>query len=246
MLPDCLQRIVDEYVGKGFTACKINEVEAEWIGDLGEDEVIIRFKSLYWKWNILENEFTRVPFSVCYISVSPLGFIAVHNKDIRVYDRQFQLVYKTTPIWHVEDVFFHKDRLMVEYDDHIEGIDYTGNYTSTYETFYRPRSDHMHYIGKVVWHTTHGGEWCGNVHNHVWHGSHRTLRIDPYPIEFEGYEVCEFGEDVMVYDYRKWHICSVQGLTFQQGEFPFWIAKAYAMSQSKIVVQCDKDLIVLV
>lgn len=111
--------------------------------------------------------------------------------------------------------------------------------------FYRPRSDHMHYIGKVVWHTTRGGVCCGNIHDHVWIGSHHSLHIDPYLVEYEGNAVCEFGEDIMVYDCRKWHICSLNGLTKQHGEFPFAISKAYAMRQRKIVVQCGQNIIVL-
>lgn len=258
MLPFVLQRIVDEYVGQGFTNCEIASRKcAEWVGDLGTDYVLIREAYMYKIWNVVTNEVKICPFQGDGIGTTKQGYLArVIEHILQVFDVEFRLVCEKYVSEMPRNIFFFKDMIMLECEFTLQGYNWRDNSSYMVVGLSRPENQHLHYTGQICWHNSTCSD-CGVVHDkHMWYAwtTNNSMHIEPYPYVFHGTGVCEFGEeDVFLYDSEEWRIGNLEvmttfpmGQTKQSGTFRYDILDAHAMSRNRIVVHAaSRELIVL-
>lgn len=234
-----LQDIVDEYVGKDFTQCKLASSKGiDVIGDLGHDELLIKQSKLLWIWNIETDLLYSLQCEHGKIRTSSRGFWVWYNNDTMKVFLKSQVVFQFQSQHDIMDIQIRQEHIWIETKQDFKIIDWKLQkivYVESFE-FCLTRA-HLHrYEGGFVLHRRHPCMSKGIIHDRVlWSSSYDEIEVDKW--KFKDYcIICEYGSYAMVASSTQWMIVDIKQGPITEGLFRFPIRNIKSMTNNRVIV----------
>lgn len=249
MLPIVLQKIVDEYVGIGFTQCKIGEIKGFPVGCVGDNKIMM-FGTC--KYEILDYESGQV--ELCDTSPDDNIYIAADGLWTS-YDRRTIYVHNKNKMWKsnweddIHSVRVRKNWLWVEFFERFLIYDY--KHDKVLDVQYcqdtcKKKTWVHKYQGQCVLHRDSSPD-VGMVHDYEFDSFNgMKIWINGEAKEYDGNNVCEYGPHAFVYDSQKWQVVELQqGEIIQRGTFHFIVSGVFPMTNNRLLIDTFSDATIM-
>lgn len=249
MLPRDLQRIVDEYVGKGFTQCEIGTLCGSPIGAIGGNKVMVFVNCMFEIHDYINGRLEICDDAIHHRAEVSEGIWLTHTSNtITCHVDDQTLVSKWDD--NIYSVQIRKDRLWIDFADRFVVYDYKQSKVVTIqrckETCQKtPTWIHSH-EGQLVLHRT--SAYLSIIHNRVYDNYNHALQIHfggTYE-QYEGDSACEYGHDAFVYNDRKWQIVDMtSGQVIQIGKFRYDVYQVLPMSNHRLLIYAKEGTFIM-